>query len=458
MKIKKFRRLGIGFLSVVFLSGLVWATESTNLVGLAMPLNQQGGTARAMSMGSAMAGVPQGSASLLWNPAGLGRLGECKELGLHHNSGLVDTIQETVVFGMPIGSLGGFAASLNYVNNGTFEGRDEVGNVTDNYTAGDMGGSLGWGREWFNGFSAGIAVKYNRQTLDDKSYDAYASDLGILWKPKWKPLSRWNLGLTYSNFGTKIAGDILDQGLRVGGSYSVNKDLLLAVASELKASGFNNVNVGVENWFHPIVALRAGYVYNFTDSKLTGLTGLTGGIGVKATKNILVDYAYIPFGDLGFSQRLSLTYKFGCPKKEVVKVVLVKPEPIVETKVVVIKDVKLIVLEDGHFEFDSATLTIQGALAVIANTQILKDNPEAKIRVAGYTSARGTEEYNQKLSERRAESVRAILINVGGIAPERITTIGYGETRPAEYEPIPSDIDSSEANANMRVLFEIITK
>jgi len=118
---------------------------------------------------------------------------------------------------------------------------------------------------------------------------------------------------------------------------------------------------------------------------------------------------------------------------------------------------KLIVLDDTHFEFDSATLTKEGAKIVIQNIQIPRETPEAKIRIAGYASASGTEEYNQKLSERRAKSVKEILI-AGNIAPERLTTIGYGETRPVLFEPMPKHIDSKEARANMRVLFEIIVK
>jgi len=89
--------------------------------------------------------------------------------------------------------------------------------------------------------------------------------------------------------------------------------------------------------------------------------------------------------------------------------------------------------------------------------QDLERNPNVKIRIAGYTSAHGTVDYNQKLSERRAEAVRDYLIK-GGIAPDRLTTIGYGKTRPAEYEPIPENIYSKEAKANMRVLFEVIVK
>lgn len=118
----------------------------------------------------------------------------------------------------------------------------------------------------------------------------------------------------------------------------------------------------------------------------------------------------------------------------------------------------LISLEDSHFDFDSAALSENGKTILNYNARILKENPSMKIRIAGYTSASGTKEYNQKLSERRATSVKNYLIKEGGIAEDRLTKIGYGETRPAEYEPVPSDIYSEAAKANMRVLFEVIVK
>jgi len=121
-------------------------------------------------------------------------------------------------------------------------------------------------------------------------------------------------------------------------------------------------------------------------------------------------------------------------------------------------EVKFIVLEDEHFDFDKSTLTEKGVEIMERNIQVFKDNPEMKVRIAGYASASGTEEYNQQLSERRAKTVEDYLIKEGGIAPGRMTKIGYGETRPATYEPIPSDIESKAAKANRRVLFEIIVK
>jgi OOP family OmpA-OmpF porin len=122
------------------------------------------------------------------------------------------------------------------------------------------------------------------------------------------------------------------------------------------------------------------------------------------------------------------------------------------------EEVVVLAFEDVHFDFDKATLTEDARRVMRRNFQLLKKNPKAEVRVAGYTSASGTPEYNQKLSERRAEAVRTFLVEEGIAKPERLTTIGYGEFGPAEYEVAPTEIYSKAAKANMRVLFEIVVK
>ncbi|MBI9076000.1 MAG: outer membrane beta-barrel domain-containing protein [Desulfatibacillum sp.] len=119
--------------------------------------------------------------------------------------------------------------------------------------------------------------------------------------------------------------------------------------------------------------------------------------------------------------------------------------------------VVLVEFTDTHFEFNKSALTPQGKEVLAENIRTLKANPDMNILVAGYTSASGSEEYNQKLSERRATTVRDALVE-GGIAPERLTRIGYGERMPATYEPFPKDLESKAAKSNMRVLFTIIVK
>lgn len=137
-----------------------------------------------------------------------------------------------------------------------------------------------------------------------------------------------------------------------------------------------------------------------------------------------------------------------------------KTEPVADPKTVsktVVID-KFVMLEDTNFEFDKATLSPKGKAMLDQNIQIMKDNPKLKVRIAGYTSAAGTEEYNQDLSERRADAVMGYMLDHGNISAERVDAIGYGETRPATYEPIPGDVQSRAAKSNMRVLFEIIVK
>jgi outer membrane protein OmpA-like peptidoglycan-associated protein len=141
------------------------------------------------------------------------------------------------------------------------------------------------------------------------------------------------------------------------------------------------------------------------------------------------------------------------------KFVIVAAEPIVEEQVVAAAaEPKIIVLafEDVHFDFDKSTLKPEAQTILKRNIQLLKDNPKAKVRIAGYTSASGTDAYNQVLSERRAKAVQEYLVNEGVITPDRLSTIGYGEANPAMYEAAPKEIYSKAAKANMRVLFEII--
>ena len=119
---------------------------------------------------------------------------------------------------------------------------------------------------------------------------------------------------------------------------------------------------------------------------------------------------------------------------------------------------KLVMLSGTHFEFDKANLTPEGKKLVQQNIQIMKDNPDLRIRIEGHTSASGSAKYNQNLSERRANAVRTYMIEEGGIAPERLEAVGYGKTRPAIPEARPSDKESKAAQANRRVVFEIIEK
>jgi outer membrane protein OmpA-like peptidoglycan-associated protein len=145
------------------------------------------------------------------------------------------------------------------------------------------------------------------------------------------------------------------------------------------------------------------------------------------------------------------------------KVVILVSEPKAEEKVVVLatepkEKVVVLAFEDIHFDFDKSTLKPEAQTILKRNIQLLKENPKAQVRIAGYTSASGTEDYNQKLSERRANAVIGYLTNEGLISSDRLTMIGYGKNYPARYEAAPKELYSDAAHANMRVLFEIVVQ
>jgi OOP family OmpA-OmpF porin len=68
-------------------------------------------------------------------------------------------------------------------------------------------------------------------------------------------------------------------------------------------------------------------------------------------------------------------------------------------------------------------------------TEILKRYPDLRVEVAGHTDSKGTDAYNQKLSERRATAVYNYLTKNGVDAGRLVGPIGYGESRPIARTP-----------------------
>ncbi len=103
-----------------------------------------------------------------------------------------------------------------------------------------------------------------------------------------------------------------------------------------------------------------------------------------------------------------------------------------------------------EFEFDKAVvLAIYGdELEAVANA--MKQHEDITLVLEGHTDSRGSEAYNQDLSERRAAAVKAKLVEDYGIAGERVSTVGYGESR-----PIDSNATDEGRQRNRRVIGEM---
>lgn len=213
-----------------------------------------------------------------------------------------------------------------------------------------------------------------------------------------------------------------------------------------------NVGVGAKYWVTDRVALRADlrdYIIteNFHDNfhNLGVTVGVTFAFGGNEKPEPVVEAKPEPEPE-------EVVVIAVAEPKAVEKIAAIIAAPKVEKKVIVLA------LEDIHFDFDKSALTEEAKIVLKRNFELLRKNPNARVRVAGYTSARGTAEYNQKLSERRAHAVREYLIEEKVASPDRLSEIGYGESNPARIEVAPQDMYSDSAKANMRVLFEINVK
>jgi OOP family OmpA-OmpF porin len=90
---------------------------------------------------------------------------------------------------------------------------------------------------------------------------------------------------------------------------------------------------------------------------------------------------------------------------------------------------EIIEFDTPTFAFDQYELTPEAKMGLDENLEALSSQPNLSIVIQGHTDSIGPEDYNQKLSEKRAQAVYEYL-NSKGVSPERMQTMGYGESRP----------------------------
>lgn len=101
--------------------------------------------------------------------------------------------------------------------------------------------------------------------------------------------------------------------------------------------------------------------------------------------------------------------------------------------------------DDVLFDVDSAIIDATGRAALDEMAGVLNEYPKTAVVVQGHTDSTGSEEHNESLSERRADSVEAYLVG-RGVAGDRLSAIGYGEGF-----PVASNDSESGRQLNRRV-------
>jgi len=164
---------------------------------------------------------------------------------------------------------------------------------------------------------------------------------------------------------------------------------------------------------------------------------------------------------IGVGGGAGLTFGYGSPDFRVLtqisylkpRIVDLPPPPPPPPSVVDVREKRIHIAEKIHFEFDKASIRPVSFAILDAVVDALQRHPEIrKVQIEGYTDAVGPDEYNLKLSQRRANSVLQYLVK-HGVAKNRLQAKGFGESNPI------ADNDTALGRArNRRTEFKILER
>lgn len=113
-------------------------------------------------------------------------------------------------------------------------------------------------------------------------------------------------------------------------------------------------------------------------------------------------------------------------------------------------EVRIDLAADVLFDFDKATLLPKAQQTLQQAANIIRHKAKGTVRIEGYTDAKGSDAYNQRLSERRAAAVKDWLVNGGGLRNVAFTTKGFGAQNPVAPNKKPDGSDDPEGRAKNR--------
>ena len=279
--------------------------------------------ARPAAMGEAFLGLADDATAMQWNPAGMAQL-SLPELTLTHLSYFADINYEYIGFGMPWRGQG-LGLGLTWLNvapfNSTLDDSAAKGSASDYSLSGAYAFSLS------KQLYIGAVVRTFLSNLATNSAFGASADVGAIFQPLGRSLSlavvAQNLGIQ-SSFEDK--SDPLPLALKFGGAwrlYNNNNHNWFNALVDVNKSLENkfHFNLGAELWLFDVFALRGGYKLSEGGNDLvsddTGLANLTAGAGFRFDA-AEIDYAFVPLGELGYTHRITASWKFGF-KPEVIE-------------------------------------------------------------------------------------------------------------------------------------------
>jgi hypothetical protein len=268
------------------------------------------------AMGTAYTALATDAYAPTSNPAGLGFL-KGTELAGQHLSYIQSIRYEHFGFVTPLGhdpsTHRGIGVSIQDLGTGDIPKTDVQNGVPvtglGSFSSHWGAYNLSYGQTVTDRLALGVTGKLIHASIDGVSASAYAFDAGSLYRCN----ERLSLAATVVNAGTKLtflsAGDSLPMAAHLGGAYRLGRRWLFTAEGVYPKTGMGSFHAGTQWSPMDAIALRLGYKTD-TLKGLNALAGLSTGIGIQAWGQELA-YAWLPYGELGSAQYLSLVLRFG---------------------------------------------------------------------------------------------------------------------------------------------------
>jgi hypothetical protein len=333
---------------------------------------------RPISMGETYIALGDGLDTLYWNPAGLNQLSSPTATFMH-SFWFQDIGTEYLAYGMPLGPLGALGGGVTFLHTGTIEQtmEDQYGNYAGtNGTASASSVALigTYGQKlsrlllvdspFLKDVLLGASLRVVSETIADKNVFGGGVDVGGIWRQTEEVKPReisaagggvsggdgkyavrdrgWRAGFVAQNLGT-TTDSLMPINFRAGAGYveqdlfspfgrgTVTADLLIPIDNDVKISlGAEYAHISENTEF----AARLGYKIGPEIKDLDTTAGFTAGVGIAIQAALIryqVDYAFVPYGELGTTHRASLTLAF-LPNENPVRPVEVAPKIVAPLK------------------------------------------------------------------------------------------------------------------------------
>ena len=297
-------------------------------------------------------------------------------------------------------------------------------------------------------------AKYNDAEKTRQGYSLMISP-GIQLRPfprsEWiQPYIRLGVSLYHKNFPTsyfgQFKGDVTKEALwkaedAWNKGYTFDSDTFFPVSAGVGVIGWMSDRVGVHIQGQYNRSLGTDGV-NFAQVSAGIVLRLGGADKHKASAD-----RYVP----GHLDDYAALYPQKVVEKEVVREV---PVEVVREVIKEIPSEKTLaeMMDNVNFDFDKATITEDSRPILDKIANILAQSPDARFLVAGYTDAKGSEEYNETLSKARAKAVYEALLQ-RGIQPSRLCYRGFGK----RVALVPESATDEQRRGDRKVVIERVT-